>query len=262
MGMVLGRIVRYQTAAISRVRVKAVNTVVMMPMPSVSANPRTGPVPTKNSTSGGDEGGDVGIDDGRQGAREAGVEGGDRTASGAHFLAQTFVDEHVGIDRHADGEHDAGDAGQRQRRIEERQDTEDHGDVDGHRDIGENAEQAVGGEHEADHQRGAHIGCRLALGDGVLAQPGADGAFLDHRQRRRQRAGAQQNGQVVGAARTVKRPEICPEPPRIGSRITGAEITLLSSTMANGRPTLVLGDHGKLAGARQVKLKRKLTTGS
>ena len=29
---------------------KAVNTVVMMPMPSVTAKPRTGPVPMKNST--------------------------------------------------------------------------------------------------------------------------------------------------------------------------------------------------------------------
>ena len=39
------------------------------------------------------------------------------------------------------------------------------------------------------------------------------------------------------ALSTVKLPEIWPEPPRIGSRITGAEITSLSSTMANGRPT-------------------------
>ena len=39
------------------------------------------------------------------------------------------------------------------------------------------------------------------------------------------------------AACTVKLPEICPEPPVIGSRITGAEITLLSSTMAKGCPT-------------------------
>ena len=30
--------------------VKAVNSVVMMPMPSVMAKPRTGPVPMKNST--------------------------------------------------------------------------------------------------------------------------------------------------------------------------------------------------------------------
>ena len=36
---------------------------------------------------------------------------------------------------------------------------------------------------------------------------------------------------------TVKLPLIWPEPPRIGSRITGAEITLSSRTMANGRPT-------------------------
>ena len=36
---------------------------------------------------------------------------------------------------------------------------------------------------------------------------------------------------------TVKLPLICPVPPRIGSRMTGAEITLSSSTMAKGRPT-------------------------
>ena len=44
-GTVLGRHQRTQIATISRVSVKAVNTVVMMPMPSVTAKPRTGPVP-------------------------------------------------------------------------------------------------------------------------------------------------------------------------------------------------------------------------
>ena len=39
------------------------------------------------------------------------------------------------------------------------------------------------------------------------------------------------------ACSTVKRPEIWPEPPVIGCRMRGAEITLLSSTMASGRPT-------------------------
>ena len=39
------------------------------------------------------------------------------------------------------------------------------------------------------------------------------------------------------AVSTVKLPLIWPDPPRIGSRITGAEITLSSSTMANGRLT-------------------------
>ena len=44
-GTVLGRHQRTHVATISRVSVKAVNTVVMMPMPSVTAKPRTGPVP-------------------------------------------------------------------------------------------------------------------------------------------------------------------------------------------------------------------------
>ena len=40
-----GRFQRTQPATIRRVSVKAVKTVVMMPMPSVTAKPRTGPVP-------------------------------------------------------------------------------------------------------------------------------------------------------------------------------------------------------------------------
>ena len=39
------------------------------------------------------------------------------------------------------------------------------------------------------------------------------------------------------ASWVVKRPEILPEPPRIGSLIPGAVTTLLSSTIAKGRPT-------------------------
>ena len=59
---------------------------------------------------------------------------------------------------------------------------------------------------------------------------------------------------------TVKLPEICPEPPRIGSRITGAEITWLSSTMANGLPTFCCVVSANLR-APEV-LKRKETIGS
>ncbi len=55
---------------------------------------------------------------------------GDHSAAGAHFLADALIDQHVGIHRDADGEHDAGDAGQRQRRIQQRQDAEDHPDVE------------------------------------------------------------------------------------------------------------------------------------
>ena len=62
-----------------------------------------------------------------------------------------------------------------------------------------------------------------------------DGALLLDLQRRRQGAGAQQQGQVVGVS-VVKLPVIWPEPPVIGSLDRGAEITLLSSTMAKRLP--------------------------
>ncbi len=123
---------------------KAVNTVVMMPMPSVTAKPRTGPVPIKNSTAAAMK---VVMLESRMVA-SARVKPAsialiaERPA--AHLLADALVDQHVGVDRDADGQHDAGDAGQRQRRVEQRQDAEDHRDVDRDRDVGEQAEQAVG----------------------------------------------------------------------------------------------------------------------
>ncbi len=58
----------------------------------------------------------------------------------------------------------------------------------------------------------------------------------------------------------MKLPEICPEPPVIGSRITGAEITLLSSTMAKGWPTFSCVAAANLR--EPAVLKRKLTIGS
>ena len=80
----------------------------------------------------------------------------------------------------------------------QRQQAEDHRDVDGDRDVGEHAEQPVGQQHEHDDQDRADIGRELALFDRVLAESRTDGALLDHGQRRRQRAGAQQDRQIVG----------------------------------------------------------------
>ncbi len=59
---------------------------------------------------------------------------------------------------------------------------------------------------------------------------------------------------------TVKLPEIWPEPPRIGSRITGAEITSLSSTMAKGLPTFSCVTWANLRAP--LVLKRNETIGS
>ena len=43
----------------------------------------------------------------------------------AELLADALVDEHVGVDGHAERQHDAGDAGQRQRGLEAGEDAEE-----------------------------------------------------------------------------------------------------------------------------------------
>ena len=115
------------------------------------------------------------------------------------LLAHALVDQHVGVDRHAHGQHDAGDAGQRQRRAERRQDA-DHQEVVGdQRDVGEEAEEAVADDHEDGDADGRHDRGDDAGADRVGAEARADRALLDDGQLGRQRAGAQQDGEVVGA---------------------------------------------------------------
>src|SRR6266403_4765960 len=125
---------------------------------------------------GGDEGGDVGIEDCRQSALEAGVDRRNRRASAAQFLADALIDQHVGVYRDADREHDTGDAGQSERGVQQRQHTENHRNVDGDRNVGEHDEQPVGQKHEHDDHDRADIGGKFTLLDRILAEPRPDGA--------------------------------------------------------------------------------------
>ena len=113
------------------------------------------------------------------------------------FLADSFVDQHVGIDRHADRQHDAGNARQRQRRLQQNDGGENQADVHGEREIGEYPEGAIGRQHVDDDEDGADIGRALAGIDRILAEARTHGALLDDGQFRRQRAGAQQNGEII-----------------------------------------------------------------
>ena len=184
--------------------------------------------------------------------REAGVDRRDGVAAVPHLLADALVDQHVGIDRDADREHDAGDAGQRQRRVEQRQDAEDHADIDRDRDVGEQAEQAVGHQHEEDHQGGADDRGVLALGDRVLAEAGADHALLDRRELGRQRAGAQQDREVVrGLHGEVAGNLPAPAEDRLAD--DGRRDHLVVEDDRERPADVLLGDLAELARARRVE---------
>src|SRR5882757_9349595 len=118
---------------------------------------------------GGDEGGDVGVGDGEEGALVAGVHRRMRRQAQTQFLADTFVDQHVGVHRHAQGQHHAGDAGHGQRGLEDRQhrDQDDHVEQQGY--VGEQAEHGVVHRHEHHHQAEAGNGGLGAATDVVGA---------------------------------------------------------------------------------------------
>ena len=170
-----------------------------MPMVSVTAKPRTGAGAEPEQHQRRDQRRHVGVDNGGHGAGVAGLDRSHRRFARPDLLADALVDQHVGVDRDADGEHDAGDAGQGQRGADQREDAEDQRDVDEQREIGKQPEEAVGREHEDDDERETHQRRLLARGDGVGAEARADGPLLDGRELGRQRTGAEQHGEVVGA---------------------------------------------------------------
>ncbi len=122
-------------------------------------------------------------------------------------------------------QHDTGDAGQRQRRAEHRQRGDDQDDVEDQRDVGEEAEQAVGDHHEGDDEDRRDDTGGDAGTDRVGAEARAHRALFDHVERGRQRTGAQQHAQGRWRSAGVKLPVIWPEPPVIGCWMTGAVIT-------------------------------------
>jgi hypothetical protein len=69
----------------------------------------------------GDQRGDVGVENGVPGAVVAGGDGRLRRGAVAQFLADALVDQHVGVDGHAQRQRDGGDAGQGQRGLQQRQ---------------------------------------------------------------------------------------------------------------------------------------------
>ena len=69
----------------------------------------------------GDQRRDVGVENGAESALVTFRDCRLRWHAVAQFFADALVDQHIGVDRHAQGERDGGDAGQGQRRLQQRE---------------------------------------------------------------------------------------------------------------------------------------------
>ena len=151
---------------------------------------------------GGDEGGEVRVDDRRQSPRKAGIERLNQGPAPSPLLAHALVNDDVGVHRHADSQHDAGNARHGERGPKHRENRDDQADVGCEREVGDHAERAVGNEHEADDEQARHDRGELTRRDGIGAKAWADCPFFNDRQVGWQRTGAQQHCKVVGRLRS------------------------------------------------------------
>ena len=157
-----------------------------MPPQRVTAKPRIGPD------------GEVGVQDRQEGTVVAGCDGGLDGLTEAELFTHTLEDQHVGVHGHADGEHEARDAGEREdgelidaagalgaAGIDGVKDAggDDHArgpedDVEGQGNVGDDAAEEVVEEHEEEDRGHADDGGEGALLDGFLAEGRGDGASL------------------------------------------------------------------------------------
>ena len=118
--------------------------------------------------------------------------------AGPELLADALEDEHVGVDRHADGEGDARDAGQGQGGAEGGHAGEQHEEVQGEGDVGDEAGQPVVHEHEEEDDGGRDRDGRAAPADGVGAERRPHRALLEDLNGSGQRPRPQDDGEVGG----------------------------------------------------------------
>src|SRR6266702_2211389 len=113
------------------------------------------------------------------------------------LFADALEDQHVGVHRDADRQHQPGEPRQRQREPEAREPGKGEQHVQAEGRHGEHAGEPVVRDHDQDHEDDPHDARADAVVDRVLAERGADGALLDDGEGRGQRTGAQHQRQVL-----------------------------------------------------------------
>ena len=147
-----------------------------------------------------DEVGDVGVED----RAERFLIAEPNRAAQFHFAAEDLlpdplVDEHVGVDGHADGEHDAGQSGQREGAVDKRHEAEDDQAVDDERDAGDHAGEKVVQHHERRHRNDRDdkcIGAGLEIVGADRRSHGVDGDRIPA-ERRLERTGRKHMDEIV-----------------------------------------------------------------
>jgi hypothetical protein len=89
----------------SLVRMMAENREVRMPITRVVANPLMGPVPKEEEDQTRQEGGNLSIENGRIRIPVSILDGRFQVLTGCQFFPDPFINQHVGIHRHTDGQH-------------------------------------------------------------------------------------------------------------------------------------------------------------
>ncbi len=134
-----------------------------------------GAAPVEHHT--GDERGDVGVDDRGGGPIEAIANGHAERGALGEFFAHAFINEHVGVDGHADRERQAGQTGERERGVEHHHQCDGEQHVEHHGNVGHDAGEAIVNEHE-DHDRDGPDEHRVdTFFDRVATERGADEHF-------------------------------------------------------------------------------------
>src|SRR5882672_2339550 len=127
----------------------------------------------------GDEGRGVRVADRGPGTPDRRIDRRGDRAAGPHLFLESLEDQHVGVDRHADREDEAGDAGEGQRDRHRLEDREDCAGIEEESDAGQEARDAVVDDHEEDDDRQSE----QSRGEAELHRLRAEGrAHLGHRE--------------------------------------------------------------------------------
>src|SRR5690606_39127230 len=132
--------------------------------------------------------GHVGVEDGPESPVKAAFGGAAQGPSGAELVLNPLENNNIGVHGHADGENQAGDAGQRQGGGQKRQHAQDQAGIGNQGHPGDKAGEAVVDQQEQADGRQPDRRSQLADFFGALPQGGADEARFQFAKLHRQGA--------------------------------------------------------------------------